>query len=204
MSKYDSEYFFIRKPKNNAALPFLSPDNDTADRNFRFEPQLAGAAPLIFNNTWVGENKKNGTKSVVVDVMFEGDDLVVHARIRDKLLLLNIPEVYIHRAIYIDDIGNRHEDFWYLTFPNRLDCWDRDYSDYERDDPPVRLGGFEMYQIYEYSFDSEVLDKLELKDRLLFKMGGSLDGFIVCHVSIASIFSGGPVGTVELTQISEY
>lgn len=204
MTHYNDDYFFIRKPKNNDLLPFLEPDINTEDRRFRFEAQPAGSAPLVFHNTWKEENLKKGLRSLSPAVLFEGDDLVVSTVIRDSLLLADIPDLSMHPAIYIDDQDRWHEDYWFLTFTKWLDCWDRRTSTYEQDDPPVRLGGFELHQIYEYSLDPDVLDKIELPHRLLFKLGGSLDGFIVCHKSLAGLFRGNGQSGAELIGIKNY
>ena len=48
MNKYDQEYYFITSPMGVAGLPELTPDDKTADRQFRFMPQLFGSAPLFF------------------------------------------------------------------------------------------------------------------------------------------------------------
>lgn len=204
MTHYNDDYFFIRKPKNNKLLPFLQPDLDTEGRRFRFEAQAAGYPPLVFFNAWKEQNLKQGVRSLSPAVLFEGDDLVVSTAIREALLQAEIPDLVMHRAIYIDDQEQRHENYWFLTFTKWLDCWDRCTSTYEQDDPPVRLGGFELHQIYEYSLNPDVLDQIPLQQRLLFKLGGSLDGFIVCHKSLAALFKANGQSGAELTRITEY
>eukprot|EP01034_Spumella_vulgaris_P044089 gene44089-54789_t len=142
-----------RKHKVQAGHPKLShgplqakPDENTEDRRFRFEMQQPGSAPLVFHNTWKEENLRKGIRSLSPAVLFEGDDLVVSTAIRQSLLLADIPDLAMHPVVYIDDQGEWHEDYWFLTFTKWLDCWDRNASTYEQDDPPVRLGGFELYQ----------------------------------------------------------
>jgi hypothetical protein len=204
MTHFNDDYFFIRKPKNDDQLPFLEPDENTEDRRFRLEMQQPGSAPLVFRNSWKEENLRRGIRSLAPAVLFEGDDLVVSTAIRQSLLLADIPDLAMHPAIYIDDQGTWHEDYWFLTFTKWLDCWDRNASTYEQDDPPVRLGDFELYQVYEYSLDPDVLDKIPLQNRLLFKLGGSLDGFIVCHKSLAGLFRGNGSSGAELIAITKY
>ena len=204
MTHYNDEYFFIRKPKNNDLLPFLEPDVNTEDRRFRFEAQAAGTPPLVFHNSWKKENLKKGLRSLSPAVLFEGDDLVVSTAIRDRLLLEEISDLAMHPAIYIDDQERWHEDYWFLTFTKWLDCWDRRTSTYEQDDPPVRLGGFELHQVYQYSLDPDVLDAVPLRQRLLFKLGGSLDGFIVCHKSLMALFRINGQSGAELVRITDY
>jgi hypothetical protein len=43
----DQEYFLIQK-KDDDTLPSLTPDENTVDRHYSFEPQPYRAAPLMF------------------------------------------------------------------------------------------------------------------------------------------------------------
>lgn len=50
MPKYDDEYYFVRSPRGRDELPELTPKKNTINRDFRFNPQPQGSAPLIFFN----------------------------------------------------------------------------------------------------------------------------------------------------------
>lgn len=206
MNAYDSQYYIIHKPKGRDDLPFLSPDENTENRNFNFEKQLVGSPPLVFENGSKEYNTKRDVKSVKVlpDILFSGTDLVIRSHIREKLLNYNFPHMHMHPTVYIHDNGKWHEDYWYMTFTEEFDCWSRENSDYEQDDPPIRLGGFELYQVYNYSLNEELLDKVPLEQRLLFKMGGSLDAFIICHQKLLGLFQGDGKNGAKLTPIHEY
>lgn len=186
MSKYNNEYFFIRQPRNSDHLPFLCPDINTEDRTFRFEAQPPGSPPLVFFNGWKKENLQQGIRDVATKILFNGSNLVVDTSIREKLIPLEVPNLFLHPAIYIDDRDNWHENYWYMTFTQQFDCWDRTHSVYVKE--PVRLGGFELYSVYSYSLNEALLDKTPLNQRLLFEMGSTQDGMVVCHKSIMRIF----------------
>jgi hypothetical protein len=203
MTDYNQDYFFIRSDDvANTRLPSLSADTNTRERRFRYEPEPVGSAPLIFSNGWKEEYLKRGVKDDVTDILFDGNNFMVRDHMREKLLQLDIPNLHIHPAIYIDDRDEWHEDYWYLTFSKLLDCWDRDASDY--DDDPVVAGTATLYGIYSYSLDAKVLDAIPLKDRLLFKMGGAVQAMVVCHKSIAGIFRAGEKTGARLQGITEY
>jgi hypothetical protein len=201
---YDNDYFFISKPETNKTLPFLVPDKNTENINFDFEVLPFGSPPLVFHNGWKKEYKERGITTTCPDILFAGADLVVRSPIREKLLALNLPNVHLQPTVYIDDRDEWHEDYWYLTFPERLDCWDRDTSDYEQEIEPIRLGGFELYQVYAYSLDGQLLDAIPAPKRMLFKMGGTLSADILCHTSLLSIFSGGGKSGAQLTPVPEF
>jgi hypothetical protein len=199
MGKYDNDYYFVAKREKSDHLPSLIPDTNTEDRRFRYEAQHMASAPLIFSNGWKEENLKSRIKDVAADTLFDGSNLMVCSRIREELIKFDIPNLHIHPAIYIDDRNKWHENYWYMTFTEMFDCWDRKNSTFEEE--PLEMGGFKLYSVYTYSLNEELLDKTPLEQRLLFKMGNTQDGMIVCHKSIMRMFIN--EGT-QLTKVSEY
>jgi len=200
MTDYDSEYFFITMP-DDPKLPFLVPDKNTEGRRFRFEAQPPGSAPLVFNNGYKDENKRAGIVTATPDVLFSGASLLVRTAIRDKLMVLDIPNLSMHPSIYIDDKDRWNEDYWFLTFTAEFDCWDREKSD--ADDEPMKVGSSELVQVYSYRLNTDLLNKTPLPERLLFKMGGDLDGNICCHKSLRGMFSAGGASGARLQCFSD-
>ncbi|NHZ91170.1 hypothetical protein F2P45_19435 [Massilia sp. CCM 8733] len=62
-------------------------------------------------------------------------------------------------------------------------------SEYARN-APLTIGTRTKFNVYSYRLDAAVLDKIALQDRLLFKMGGTLNGYLFCHTSLMQIFRG--------------
>jgi hypothetical protein len=200
MNEYDSEYFIIGKRNDDERLPSLMPDANTTSRRFRNERQPFGSSPLIFLNAWKAENLANNVRDVAADVLFDGADFMVRRAICEKLLEIETPGLFLHPATYIDDHGDWHEDYWYLTFTECLDCWDRCASEYEME--PLVAGTSPLYSVYHYSLRSSVLKEIPLESRMLFKMGGTADGMIFCHKSLAGLFRSNSCGTT-LTLVAE-
>jgi hypothetical protein len=203
MKNHDKEYFFIRK-KDDDSLPSVTADENTVSRNYSFEPQPGGSAPFMFFDGGADYARKLGIvpSKEIPDILLNGSDLLVRNHIREKLVALDLPGLYIHPAVFIDAYENWHEDYWYLAFPDRFDCWDRNLSDFEND--PIELGGFKLYSIYSYSLDAAILEKVPLGERMLFKMGGTLDAYIVCHQDIAAVFRSNGNSGAQLVAISDY
>lgn len=201
MTDYDSEYFFILKPKQSPKIPFLVPDQNTSGRRFRFEAQPMGSAPLVFTNANKDENKTAGIVAETPDVLFSGMSVLVRTPIRDKLLLADIPYLSMHPSIYIDDSDKWHEDYWFLTFTQEFDCWDREKSEF--DDEPMKAGNAELFQVYSYRMNADLLAKTPLEERLLFKMGGDVHGYICCHKSLRGTFSAGGKSGAHFESLSD-
>ncbi|MDO9006088.1 MAG: hypothetical protein Q7V20_21805 [Aquabacterium sp.] len=209
MNDFDNQYFFVLQPRDDEktvdVLPFLTPDESTAKLPFQYEVLPVGSKPLVFINGLKEMGKKYGYSFVRTppSVLFAGNHPVVSGEIRDKLLKFDLPNLALQPAMYIDDWGKWHEDYWYMTFLDRLDCWDRQASDYEQGIEPIRLGGFELYQIYRFSLDEDVLKKVPLTERTIFQMGGAQEGFVVAHQSVAAVFRSAGNGA-QVLSITDY
>lgn len=121
--------------------------------------------------------------------------------IRGKLLDFDIPHMYLHPSVYIHNDGKWYEDYWYMTFTEKFDCWDRKTSIYYPE--PLTLGG-NLYEVHTYNLDDSVIDKTPENNRLLFKMGGTTDGKVVCHQRLLNIFETNGDGGAWLQRVSEY
>lgn len=206
MKKYESQYYFLRKPGGDERIPSLSPDDDTLSRNYDFEVPPIGSPPFVFFNGGKEYNDKRRISPLrkIPAILFDGSNLLIPGFMREALLELDISDLHMHPAVYVHDDGKWYEDYWYMIFTNRFDCWSRLKSYYEKDEGPIRLGGFELYEIYTYKLDGDLLNSIPESRRLLFKMGGALNTFVVCHESILSIFKSGNVSGVEFIQVGEY
>ena len=160
-----------------------------------------GSAPLVFTNANKDENTAAGIVAETPDVLFSGMSVLVRTPIRDKLLLADIPHLSMHPSIYIDDSDKWHEDYWFLTFTQEFDCWDREKSEF--DDEPMKAPHAELFQVYSYRMNSDLLAKTPLEARLLFKMGGDVHGYICCHKSLRSTFSAGGKSGAHFESLSD-
>jgi hypothetical protein len=186
MTKFDSQYYFILKDRDER-MPEMTPDEDTSRKPYTSEQLPLHTKPLIFYNGSLDYQKHDRTTPIdpPPDLLFDGSDILVKDALREKLLPLEIPDLAIQPAIYVDHKNNWHEDYWYLTFLQLFDCWDRDNSTF--DPEPHTFGGM-RYEVDIYSLDDELLDKTPLESRRLFKMGGTTEGLVVAHSSIAKHF----------------
>jgi len=202
MTDYDNEYYFIRMEDNREYVPYLRPDTSTSKRRFRNESPAMGSSPLIFTNALKDDFREAGAKAEIADILFESSNFVVRDHIRAKLLAHEIPGMVLHPAVYIDDNDEWHEDYWFVGFTSRLDCWDREKSTYSS--PPLQIGANEFYDIYSYSLNRKLLDATPLENRLLFQMGGTQDAMIVCHQTLAPVFRGDGQSGARLQLVSDY
>lgn len=209
MGTIDRQYFFILDPQQDFVerdlFPFLSPDEDTAALPYSYEKLPLGSKPLKFHNGNKDYVQRRGYTTIrkPPDVLFSGSNPLVRSDLREKLLGLDIPNLELQPAIFVDDWNEWHEDYWFLTFTRRFDCWSRKTSDYEKGSGPIRVGGNALHQIYKFRLDEKVIEKTPLQERLLFQMGASQDAFVVAHSSIAHLFSGNRNGA-QVISIEDF
>jgi hypothetical protein len=196
-SKFDKEYFFLQRTDDDR-FSILTPDEDTVAKGYTRKVQPMGQKPFIFYNGMLDLQQAWGVEPAdPSDVLFSGGgDVLLRKKLADKLWEeYDIPNLAIQPAIYIDHKKKWHEDFWFLTFTNDFDCWDRDHSTYEPDIGPPN------YELYTYSLNEKLLNDTPLAARLLFKMGGTTDGFLTVHESLADLFR---VEGVDIVPITDY
>ena len=134
-------------------------------------------------------------KDIPADILFESANFIVRDHIRERLLPLEIPGLYLHPAVYIDDRNVWHEDYWFVGTTKEFDCWDREKSSFRK--KKIVIGDEVLHSMISYSLNSKLIDEIPLQNRLFFKMGGTTDGLVTCHKSIAGIFRGsGKTGAV--------
>jgi hypothetical protein len=202
VNNYDRDYYFIHWPlSDNKDIPSLQADSTTSMRSYDYEVQPTGDAPLVFKNSWRDRNRQRGIQEFIGDVLFEGFNVLVRERVRLALLAHDIPGLQMNSAVYIDDKDRWHEDFWFLTFCQRFDCWDRKASTYI--DEPLEGGGMKVYPVEKFHLDAAILDKVPLEKRLLFKMGGSIDGLVTVHETLLPIFRKGRSGA-EFFRVADF
>lgn len=204
MSRYDSEYYFVVSPVDREDLPCLTPDEPTVTRSFRWRPQPAGSPPLVFFNGGGDYQRKLGIRVVTKPpgILFDGSNLVVDDRIHATLRAQNIPDMYLHPVVYLHDDGKRYDNYWYLTFAEQFDCWDRRTSFYCPE--PMSFGGIHSYEVVDYHLDDVLLDQTPMARRLLFKMGGTTEGNIVCHQSLLHIFQHAGESGARVVRVDEF
>jgi hypothetical protein len=200
MSAFNKEYFFILLPEDEH-IPRPSPDDDTAAKPYAYKVQPIGQKPFIFHNGALDWQRERDI--VPMDpppkVMFDGSDMMVVYEIAKELRDYEIPNLAIQPAIYIDHKDQWHENYWFLTFTEEFDCWDRKRSTYHP--KPMRHTDPPVYDVYTYSLNDKLLRETPLAARRLFRMGGTTVGDAVAHESITDLFR---VEGVDVLPIEDY
>lgn len=186
----DNEYFIVCRPREDEKrfdlLPILGPDEDTQSIPYHTEPLPVGHKPLIFDNAAKPMRDRRGKTTIknTPEILFDGFNPLVRGGVREKILALDLPNIFFQPSVYIDDWGVWHEDYWYVSFLEKFDHWDRIKSDVGE---KVRVAGEYLHEVYRVGLDEPVLRKMPMKDRMIFQIK-ALSSFVIAHQSVASIF----------------
>lgn len=201
MNNFDDEYYIILE-NSQPYYPTLTAKGSTADRPYGRKELTLGEAPLTFIDGFRDEHLKKGIKEVLTDVLFDSTNMVVSTKIKKGLDEFNIPNLQFYPTTYIDNDGNWHEDYWYMNFYQRLDCWDRTKSEY--DDDFDESDPYDFADVDKYHLDSSKLIDIPESERLMFKMGRSAGQYIFAHKRIAKYLLLEQIPSMKLFKVSEF
>ncbi|BCE02029.1 imm11 family protein [Marinicellulosiphila megalodicopiae] len=198
MSKYDEEYYVLRRFRDDESIPSLAPDKNTNNRGYTIG-RVEGNSPLVFFNSIKDYQLQTNLEENIGEILFDSSYLLISDKVYKKIVLKNLPLDFTP-AIYIDNKEKWHEEYWYVRVTKNIDCWCREHSEYSK--KSIEATG--AHHIYCYVLDEKVLDKIEEKDRLIFEMDKSAMGDIVIHKSLMEELLDVGCAEENFTLISEY
>jgi len=203
MTDFDKEYYFLSQG-NDDGTPSPSPFYETNEREYWKAPIAPGSPPLAFYNGGKRHNRKWGIKPMQAppDVMFERDNLIVRKHLWKALLDCKVAGIFTYPAWYVHDDKTLHDDYHYIGFHQKFDCWDRGLSEHSGQDEDADPTDQEL-NVWTFRLDAQLLARTPLSERLLFVMGGCFLPPVVCHESLLPLFSGGENSGINATRIDE-
>jgi hypothetical protein len=210
MTNFEKEYYILERDSNDS-LPTPSPFHETAAREFREKLLAPDSPPLAFYNISKRWARRHGHPMMPEppDVMFDFDNLLVRKPVRDTLLGTGISRILTHPAWYVHDDKTLHEDYWYVGFIGRFDCWDRKLSEYtgkdkEGDDDGEEGGTSLPPNIMTLRFNAQLLANTPFNERQLFVLDGCFSPGVVCHESLLPQFHGFENSGTRATLVEDY
>ena len=208
MTVYDECYYILQRPHGDEQL-FLSPDKKTFNRRYTYMKMDQGGGPLFFENGFKERDASEGKSFLTTNVLMNGSNFLVDDAIRDKLKFKDIWGMQPYLAIYVDDDGKWHENYWFLNFYETVDCWDRKHSildiDEDDDDEDDDEDSIELDpEIMQYRLDADILNAIPEEKRLMFKMGGASKLYIFVHQKVVDIFKECNAIGVRFVKVSEF
>ena len=199
MKKIQDQYFIIKKPLADE-YPNLKVDKAFARTRFKISMPSPEDGTLKFTNMWRDDNHRDNITETIEDVLFNGVYFLIRDNLYQKFHKKKLYKTGYYPAVYIDDQDQWHEDYWFVTVLNELDCWCRKNSDYDAKN--VFFDG--SCSINKIVLDEEIINSIPLEERKIFKLGKSMPSRILVHESLANIILSANVTPECLIPLSDY
>ncbi|CAH1526949.1 conserved hypothetical protein [Vibrio jasicida] len=197
MSQYNEQYFIVFKSYDENTL-YLSPQKHSAMRDYEFT-KLSGSEPMFFENGYREEDLSRGVSRPIKDAHLAIAYPVFTNEIRKSLGQVDNKCFQLFPAVIVDDSGKYHEDYWVFNVFEKMDVLNLeecDIDDFDPEDP--------RHTIDKYSLDTDKLDALPEKERLVFMPKYSDYPHIMVHESVVKAFKKHNVDTLNFVKVSDW
>lgn len=197
MSQYNEQYFIVFKSYDENTL-YLSPQKHSAMRDYEFT-KLSGGEPMFFENGYREEDLSRGVSRPIKDAHLAIAYPVFTNEIRKSLGQVDNKCFQLFPAVIVDDSGKYHEDYWVFNVFEKMDVLNLEECDIDDFDPEDT-----RHTIDKYSLDTDKLDALPEKERLVFMPKYSDYPHIMVHESVVKAFKKHNVDTLNFVKVSDW
>ncbi|HHP0481444.1 hypothetical protein NB545_26945 [Vibrio campbellii] len=197
MSQYNEQYFIVFKSYDENTL-YLSPQKHSAMRDYEFT-KLSGGEPMFFENGYRDEDLSRGVSRPIKDAHLAIAYPVFTNEIRKSLGQVDNKCFQLFPAVIVDDSGKYHEDYWVFNVFEKMDVLNLEECDIDDFDPEDT-----RHTIDKYSLDTDKLDALPEKERLVFMPKYSDYPHIMVHESVVKAFKKHNVDTLNFVKVSDW
>ncbi|MCX2791544.1 hypothetical protein [Vibrio sp. Sgm 5] len=197
MSQYNEQYFIVFKSYDENTL-YLSPQKHSAMRDYEFT-KLSGSEPMFFENGYREEDLSRGVSRPIKDAHLAIAYPVFTNEIRKSLGQVDNKCFQLFPAVIVDDSVKYHEDYWVFNVFEKMDVLNLEECDIDDFDPEDT-----RHTIDKYSLDTDKLDALPEKERLVFMPKYSDYPHIMVHESVVKVFKKHNVDTLKFVKVSDW
>lgn len=197
MSQYNEQYFIVFKSYDENTL-YLSPQKHSAMRDYEFT-KLSGGEPMFFENGYRDEDLSRGVSRPIKDAHLAIAYPVFTNEIRKSLGQVDNKCFQLFPAVIVDDSGKYHEDYWVFNVFEKMDVLNLEECDIDDFDPEDT-----RHTIDKYSLDTDKLDALPEKERLVFMPKYSDYPHIMVHESVVKAFKKHNVDPLNFVKVSDW
>ena len=197
MSQYNEQYFIVFKSYDENTL-YLSPQKHSAVRDYEFT-KLIGEEPMFFENGYREEDLSRGVSRPIKEAHLAIAYPVFSNEIRKSLGQVDNKCFQLFPAVIVDDSGKYHEEYWVFNVFEKMDVLNLEECDIDDFDPEET-----RHTIDQYSLDTDKLDALPEKERLVFMPKYSDYPHIMVHESVVKAFKKHNVDTLNFVKVSDW
>ena len=173
MKNYEDQYYLLLKNPFRNDLISLKATLNTSRRDFRITELDYEDGPVFFTLS---------DKSSVCNlnkIQFTGIFPVVSSDVAEILAQYKVRSFQLFPAVIIDQNDNWYEDYFYFNLYDELDCIDFEKSKIRNYDPSDY-----DHEVIEYKFNNDILDAIDVNERLIILPEGVFGGSLIFHEKI--------------------
>jgi hypothetical protein len=204
MQNYNDQYYVCVSPEGEERI-FPKTNQRTKSADYSYTKQKEGSAPFFFDNAYKEDDLAEGNQWPIPDILVSNKNVLIVDKLYDKLMGIKINGLQLHSAVYIDDNDDWNENYWFLIFYERLDCWDRERSIILKKERALNGSSTIIpAKVEQFYLDGRVLDQIPEEQRLMFTMGGVVNKFVFFHQKIVDIISTNNFTGARFIKVSEF
>ena len=200
MSKYDQEYYLPFAAMDDSKL-FVGMDKKTVMRRGHRKLNLS-EGPMFYMNSYKVEDKKEGVKLPIPDIMIVAGQMVIPNEMMKFLRVFDIPGIQVFPAVYIDDDDKWHENLSVIHCYKRVDCLDFDKSVID-DDLEYWEDG-DDHIVDKPSLSEATLNAIPEESRLILKINNVSLPHLYCHQRIVDFIREMKYTGVQFIKVADF
>ncbi len=164
--------------------------------------------PLFYTNAYNDDQRSDGLnrygeKENITNIMFKGKSFILDDELRNLLIKFDVKSVQYYQAIYIDKIGNYHENYWFVNVYESYDWCDIDRSTLDEfADEDIADG--DLPRADKIALDFHKMLQVPEEKRLIFKISNIINNYIYVHEKIKNLLEPLVGDKAKFYRVDEY
>ncbi|WP_024610361.1 hypothetical protein [Pseudoalteromonas sp. TB64] len=200
MSKYDQEYYLPFAAMDDSKL-FVGMDKKTVMRRGHRKLNLS-EGPMFYMNSYKVEDKKEGVKLPIPDIMIVAGQMVIPNEMMKFLRVFDLPGIQVFPAVYIDDDDNWHESLSVIHCYERIDCLDFEKSRIKNNPKTWEEG--DDHKVKQPSLCEAALNAIPEENRLILKINKVSLPHLYCHQRVVDFIRKMKYTGVQFIKVADF
>ncbi|WP_166113954.1 hypothetical protein [Pseudoalteromonas sp. Z9A5] len=200
MSKYDQEYYLPFAAMDDSKL-FVGMDKKTVMRRGHRKLNLS-EGPMFYMNSYKVEDKKEGVKLPIPDIMIVAGQMVIPNEMMKFLRVFDLPGIQVFPAVYIDDDDKWHENLSVIHCYKRVDCLDFEKSRIKNNPKTWEEG--DDHKVKQPSLCEAALNAIPEENRLILKINKVSLPHLYCHQRVVDFIRKMKYTGVQFIKVADF
>ncbi|MGF1743064.1 hypothetical protein L4C34_18760 [Vibrio profundum] len=197
MRNVEDEYYIVRNVYNEKTV-YLDATGQISERLYTDSEVGYGDGPLIFDASFYSYMDKGEEEACYKDGHMDGSFPIVSQRLYEKLSEYETDNFRLLPSIISMTDGTYRDGYYFFNVIEKMDVIDLKLSEVLNPDTIL------LYRLNKFKLQSEKLDKIPEKERLVIVPKGVMGSPMIVHKKIVDIFRSMNVESVQFFPLTSY